>query len=467
MRSSSSSPARWAVLAAGASCFFAASWVESVDTECAATGVTNELAVNSSSDVAALRSLLYSCEGGLFDVTWHGRVAVDFTFTVVNGTSLNITGVMAGSSSSSQLSSDESHADGTTGITAVIEGSTFGNLFDVYSDGTLTLDNLFLEASDMSSSSRNGGAIYAYTFHDETSETFEPLSPAAVNIIDCTFWNYTVASGYGGAIYCERCELSIFGAAFTSNHGSLLSDAPFRGGAIYSTDSAVHIGGGTTFANVWASLGAAIYSNSSELRVEGGTMFTGNSAYGGGAIFSEYSKLHIDGGVAFTRNSAGSFGGGAIHSEHSELHIDGNVTFFNNSVESSLAGGGAILSVEDRLNISGNVAFSWNTAEQIGGAIAVVGPLDLSIIGATFTSNWIVDEFTTPSGGGAVWVDSVGGGTHYFEDLVFDNNSATSDGGALFLSAPSGYAYVRGCTFDRNFAGTQMWLANHGLAQNS
>ncbi|CAN0299067.1 unnamed protein product, partial [Scytosiphon promiscuus] len=229
MRAGSCSPVRWAVLAAGASCFFTASWVESVDTECAATGVTNELAVNSSSDAATLRTLLYSCEGGLFDVTWHGRVAVDDTFTVVNGTSLNITGVVGVSSSSSQLSSDESHADGSTDVTAVIEGSPFGNLFDVYYEGTLTLDNLVLEASDMSSSSRNGGAIYAYTFHDETSETFEPLSPAAVNIIDCTFRNYTVETGYGGAIYCERCELNIFGSAFTSNHGSPLSDVPVDG----------------------------------------------------------------------------------------------------------------------------------------------------------------------------------------------------------------------------------------------
>ncbi|CAN0098185.1 unnamed protein product, partial [Scytosiphon promiscuus] len=310
MRSGSSSPARWAVLAAGASCFFNASWVESVDTECAATGVTNELVVNSSSDAAALRTLLYSFEGGLFDVTWHGRVAVDNTFTVFNGTSLNITGVMAGSSSSSQLSSDESHADDTTGITAVIEGFPFGNLFDVYFGGTLTLDNLVLEASDLISPTHDGGAIHAYTFHDETSETFEPLSPAAVNITDCTFRNYKVAPGYGGAIYCERCELNIFGSAFTYNNGSSQDDAPYRGGAIYSTHSAVHIGGGTTFTNVWASLGAAIYSNSSELRIEGGTSFTGNAAYdGGGAIFSEYSQLHIDGGVTFTSNSAEYNGG--------------------------------------------------------------------------------------------------------------------------------------------------------------
>lgn len=86
---------------------------------------------------------------------------------------------------------------------------------------------------------------------------------------------------------------------------------------------------------------------------------------------------------------------------------------------------GAILSVEDRLNISGNAVFSWNTAGQRGGAIAVAEPLNLSIVGATFTSNWIVKQYTTPSGGGAVWLDSVGKEVDlYLEDLVFDNNSA-------------------------------------------
>lgn len=116
---------------------------------------------------------------------------------------------------------------------------------------------------------------------------------------------------------------------------------------------------------------------------------------------------------------------------------------------------GAILSVEDRLNISGNAVFSWNTAGQRGGAIAVAEPLNLSIVGATFTSNWIVKQYTTPSGGGAVWLDSVGKEVDlYLEDLVFDNNSANTDGGALFLSTPSsGYTYIRGSTFHRNFAG--------------
>lgn len=128
----------------------------------------------------------------MFDVTWHGRVAVDNMFTVVNGTSVSITGV-AGSLGSSQLSSDERYADDSTG-TAAIEGSPFKPLFSVSFGATLTLDNLVLQAYDMRGSMRYGGAIYARTFHNKTSETFDGLSLATVNIIDCTFRNYTVSA---------------------------------------------------------------------------------------------------------------------------------------------------------------------------------------------------------------------------------------------------------------------------------
>lgn len=167
------------------------SLVESADPECAAPGVVNELAVNSSSDAAALKTLLDSCDGGMFDVSWHGRVAVDDTFYVGFGTSLNITGV-AGSSSSSQPSSDGSYADDPTRA-AAIEGSPSNALLNVYQEGTLALDNLDLAAYDMTHKFRSvGGAIYAYTYTNETSESVAPPSPATVNIIDCTFRNYTV-----------------------------------------------------------------------------------------------------------------------------------------------------------------------------------------------------------------------------------------------------------------------------------
>lgn len=184
---------RWPVCVALAA-LFSTSPVESIDPECAAPGVTNELTVNSSSGAATLHTLLGSCEGGVFDVSWHGRVSTDKTFTVVNGTSLNITGVL-GPSNSTPSSSDESDADDSAG-TSAIEGHPFDPLFNVYYGGTVTLHSLVLDGNDMERSSMYGGAIYAYTDHDETSETSELLSPATVNIIDCTFLNHTV-SDYG------------------------------------------------------------------------------------------------------------------------------------------------------------------------------------------------------------------------------------------------------------------------------
>lgn len=198
------SPVRWAVgLAALGASLFTTPRAQTADAECAAPGVTNELTVISSSDAAALKTLLDSCEGGLFDVTWHGRVAVDDAFTVVNGTSLNITGVDGSSSSSQTISRSEGYADDDSSRTAAIEGSPLNRLFYVY--GMLTLDNMVLEAYEMASwidAPQIGGAIYAYTFDYETSETFEPPSPATVSIIDCTFRNYTAS--YKGKLELER-----------------------------------------------------------------------------------------------------------------------------------------------------------------------------------------------------------------------------------------------------------------------
>lgn len=188
-----SSTRRWAVGQALAALWFVTSWVESADPECAAPGVTNVLDVISSSDAAALKTLLVTCEGGAFDVAWHGRVAVDDVFTVTNGTRLNVTGVAT-------------DADDSTGMApAAIEGSPGEALFFVYFDGALTLDNLILEATAMADYRASEGAIFAYTFHNDTSETFEPHSPATVNIIDCTFGNYTAP--HLGKLYAGASSL--------------------------------------------------------------------------------------------------------------------------------------------------------------------------------------------------------------------------------------------------------------------
>lgn len=165
------------------------SLVESSDPECAASGVVNEMEVKATSDVTALRALLNSCAGGMFDVTWQGRVAANESFIVVNGTSLNITGVMS-TSSSTQPSSDGGLAHGLTSTAVgVIEGE-YGSPFHVHANSTLSLASMVLEFAHPESP-RGYGAIVAHTH-----ETSELGNLAAVNVIDCEFRNNTAWS-YG------------------------------------------------------------------------------------------------------------------------------------------------------------------------------------------------------------------------------------------------------------------------------
>lgn len=174
---------RWAVGVALASLWSNTSPVESSDPECAAPGVVNEMEVKSSSDATAFQALLSSCAGGIFDVTWQGRVATDESFNVVNGTNLNITGATDSSSSTQPSSADDLTSRG------VIEGD-LGRYFDVHDNSTLTLDKMILECT-YEGSSRPYGAIHTYT-----DETAGPVSPATVNVIDCVFRD-SVEDRYG------------------------------------------------------------------------------------------------------------------------------------------------------------------------------------------------------------------------------------------------------------------------------
>lgn len=134
---------------------------------------------------------------------------------------------------------------------------------------------------------------------------------------------------------------------------------------------------------------------------------------------------------------------------------------------------GALYSSEDKAIIAGNVNFSWNGAESSGGAIAVFRPLNLSVSGAAFVSNRVENSFGSssffvePTGGGAIWLDSGGNEEAgcvpswnqecdgpLLANLTFDNNSAASNGRAVFVSTPFDSVFIQGTTFHKNFAGT-------------
>ena len=171
---------------------FATSRVKAADPDCAAPGVVYEMEVKSESDAENLRATLWSCAGGVFDVTWHGRV-VDASFSLVNGTNLSITGAVD-PSSSAQPSSDVGFANDSAPTITEYSG---GSIFYVGDNSTLTLESMVLEGAGLESSS------YSRAIRAITHATTEPINPATVNVVDCTFRNNTGYNEGDDSLYAQ------------------------------------------------------------------------------------------------------------------------------------------------------------------------------------------------------------------------------------------------------------------------
>lgn len=109
------------------------------------------------------------------------------------------------------------------------------------------------------------------------------------------------------------------------------------------------------------------------------------------------------------------------------------------------------------VSISGNASFSDNSAQENGGAIMIVSPGEVSVAGASFTSNKAIF-------GGALFVDSMNVNAT-FDDLLLEDNVATASGGAFywdagdewerheFVDTDKGGSELLNSTFRRNYAG--------------
>lgn len=188
------------------SVFVASGTASSGGPECATAGGVNEVEVWSASDAQGLLDLLAYYRGGAIDVTWHGRVSVNDTFYVLDGTFLTVTGVHDASSSSTSIGSgDENVADDSTAGAAVIDGgynTSFG-VFCVHNGSTLSLDNMVLEKGH---SVQGGAALSAGV------EVFDAASPwvpeNTVNVNYCIFQDNIDDGHDGGEMLKKEDEAS-------------------------------------------------------------------------------------------------------------------------------------------------------------------------------------------------------------------------------------------------------------------
>ncbi|MBO6273752.1 hypothetical protein J6O48_13390, partial [bacterium] len=277
--------------------------------------------------------------------------------------------------------------------------------------------------------------------------------------------------GTGGGAISNYGELNISQTSFTAN------SAPF-GGAIYSTGS-TNIEKSNFYSNTGYQ-GGAIYfteakTDSKLLNVTEGK-FKNNFAYYGGGVYAqigvdrnkEIKAVNIDG--TYFESNIGYYGGGALFLENIDTVIK-NADFIENVSYTShmsinkepLTGGGAILT---NGVFNGEKLYFYKNKAFAGGAIYVSG---------TFNGDKLRFENNSAGGGGAVFVnkntsfvlgeketeqvtDDDGKEVTNLKFVPYDyekqvnkfvSNSATQHGGAIYNT---GYVYLNGVVFENNSA---------------
>ncbi len=147
--------------------------------------------------------------------------------------------------------------------------ATKGAAVVVYSENGLEIKGCVFEgnqATGEGSYDGYGGAVYVSGFP----------AYADVDIEGCSFTD-NVASGSGGAIYCDASDLSMVNSTFEGNKAS-------DGGALFALDG--HISKTTFKDNRAENNGGAVYANGT-VRMEDTTLLINKATYRGGAVYME------------------------------------------------------------------------------------------------------------------------------------------------------------------------------------
>ena len=285
--------------------------------------------------------------------------------------------------------------------------------------------------------------------------------------------NLTVANGFttneGGAVYNSfGSTLTVSNCKFKDNVSNQAGE--HGGGAIYSFPGSKVVVDESTFTGNQASLGGAIRILNADLTVTNST-FMNNSAVdanvgNGGAIYVD--GANADNGKiilrdsTFTNNSATSYGGAFFNSIYnSNDTIVDNSIFSGNRVGGGSNGqGGAIWSTGNSasgghwqnpgnnttLKVT-NTTFSGNTASEQGGGIWLAKhPAGIELTNTTFSNN----TATNSNGGGITLGDN--------SKLNITNSTITGNkvagayslGGGIMVS--SGETHITNSTIASNYA---------------
>lgn len=316
-------------------------------------------------------------------------------------------------------------------------------------------------------------------------------------LIDGSEFTQNISVDNGGAIYVtqtpEYKALQTKSCAFEGNSSGR------NGGAVYSTGTGAYIDGddtsdmcGSIFKNNTAIGGGAMFVyGSAELY---GSAFEGNIAENGGAICANVTKLSEDEDTGETVYSAGritlscaSFVSNKAETEKENTEANGGAIYVyagavvndKNSVysENTATKGGAIYvakaagALAGTLDLSGT-QFTSNSSALHGGAICVYNGASFKAELCSFKEN---STAGVEANGGALYIYATEAS---LEDCIFDTNSSTYRGGAVYMSETpdDGEVVTLGCTFSGNIAadnggavyltGTSIWRDGDPTVEN-
>lgn len=360
--------------------------------------------------------------------------------------------------------------------------TTFNMTQSSFSSDTGTALELYVAKAYISNSTFNTGrtqrGLYAqYVTLTVESSTFSNFRVAGVSsnltMINCTFSNLNTGSAIsmdhvnylklhnstvfnnhassGGGISFVGILLMITGCTFKSNTATL------KGGAIYASvyylnNSIISLN--NSFLNNSATDGGAIYLDYSlNLITRNSTVystddvFEGNSASNsGGAVYSNISSPNAVFSVrnsVFHNNVAAGERAGAIFSAglNVSLLIVGS-TFVSNSAPSCgvMEASNHVAVDFDSSSFIGNVA----TGQLIGGGVACVRNVSVSIQNSTFTYNRAIVH------AGVLYVDN---SLVSIWDSTFFSNSAAIKGGVIYTQIVASSYSIMHSAFSHNSAG--------------
>ena len=322
-----------------------------------------------------------------------------------------------------------------------IQHSTFDNIF-AYDDGgaiyiqgsgSVIYDVIFNEIH-----AKYGGAVFLMGTHN-----------------NLTLINFTniYAENNGGAIYGSGTDSSILDRLnFNDTHA-------YNGGSIYWSGSDCDLIN-LRFTNIYATAtGGAIYWAGDRSRFKNLTFINSSSALNGGSLFLTANDCNLS--EFYALNSTSDFNGGALYLSGKNCILNDS-TFTNNSAVS--AGGAISWNVEDGQIYNSNFTYNTannGAAVYVIGDYQIFH--DLNIFNNTATSNaaavYLIganSEFfnlkvinnTAGGSGGSIQVSTSDFKLH---DSEFISNDAVSNGGALNLMGP--HIEIYGVNFTDNRAG--------------